>query len=134
MAKCYLLYINDLESRVPLQTYVDDSTFFEICYMSDVSVIQESIESAVNWTIRNDMTINSEKSKDMIINFTQYVNFRNAVPNIVIGGKPAEQADHAKLLGVTLSNDLTWKIHVDNIVRKSSKKGIYDVSVKTSRY
>ena len=49
------------------------------------------------------MKINSEKSMEMIISFTQDVNFRNSVPNIVIEGKPVKQVGHAKLLGVTLS-------------------------------
>ena len=70
------------------------------------------------------MKINSEKAKEMIISFTQDVNFMNYVPNIVIEGKPVEQVDHAKLLGVTLSNDLTWKKHVDNIVKKGQKEYI----------
>ena len=35
-----LLYINDLESQVPLYKYVDDSTLFEICNTNDVSVMQ----------------------------------------------------------------------------------------------
>ena len=30
--------------------------------------------------------------------------------------------DHVKLLGITLSNDLTWKRHVDNIVKKAGKR------------
>ena len=38
----FLLYINDLESHVPLYKYVDDSTLFEICYTNDVSVMKES--------------------------------------------------------------------------------------------
>ena len=29
--KCFLLYINDLETHVPLYKYVDDITLFEIC-------------------------------------------------------------------------------------------------------
>ena len=37
-----LLYVNDLESNVPLYKYVDDSTLFEICDTTDVSVMQES--------------------------------------------------------------------------------------------
>ena len=39
--KFFLLYINYLESHVPLYKYVDDSTLFEICNMNDVSVLQE---------------------------------------------------------------------------------------------
>ena len=59
--KCFLLYINDLESHVPLYKYVDDSTLFEICNTNDISVMQESIDSAVNWTNTNCMKINSTK-------------------------------------------------------------------------
>ena len=29
---------------------------------------------------------------------------------------------HAKLLGVTLSDDLTWNMHVDSIVTKAAKR------------
>ena len=44
------------------------------------------------------------------------------VPNILICGKVVERVDHVKLLGITLSNDLTWKRHVDNIVKKAGKR------------
>ena len=58
--KCFLLYINALESHVPLYKYVDDSTLFEICNTNDISVMQESIDSADNWTNTNCMRINSK--------------------------------------------------------------------------
>ena len=51
--KCFLLYVNELETRVPLYKYVDDSTLFEICSGEDESVIQQSIEKAVKWTALN---------------------------------------------------------------------------------
>ena len=60
--KCFLLYINDLETHVPLYKFVDDSTLFEICNMNEVSEIQESIDKAVEWTSLNCMKINSKKS------------------------------------------------------------------------
>ena len=32
--KCFMMYINDLSTPVPLYKYVDDSTLFEICEMN----------------------------------------------------------------------------------------------------
>ena len=62
--KCVLMYINDLVTQLPLYKFVDDSTIFEICNTNKVSVIQESIGVAVEWTVNNDMKISHEKSRD----------------------------------------------------------------------
>ena len=35
---------------------------------------------------------------------------------------PVEVVKHAKLLGVELSDDLTWNMHVDSIVKKAAKR------------
>ena len=76
----FVLYVNDLESFVPLYKYVDDSTLFEICNTTDLSVMQESIYIAVNWTNNNCRKINSNKSKEMVICFTPDDIFRNSIP------------------------------------------------------
>ena len=89
--------------------------------MNSISLMQESVNIAAEWTKNNDMKINSEKSKEMIISYT-HGNLGNEVPNILIEGKVVERVDHVKLLGITLSNDLTWKRHVDNIVKKAGKR------------
>ena len=52
----------------------------------------------------------------MITCFSKNAHFRN---NVVVQGN---LVDHAKLLGITLSNDLTWNKHVDNIVKKAAKR------------
>ena len=44
--KCFLVYINDLETPAPLYNYVDDSTLFEICHSKSESVLQHSIDIA----------------------------------------------------------------------------------------
>ena len=65
--------------------------------------------------------------------FSKNVNFRNKVPNVGVEGLLVEQVDHAKLLGITLSNDLTWNKHVDNIVKKAVKRVYMMYHLKRSR-
>ena len=68
--------------------YVDENNFlFEICDRNYVSVIQQSVDIAARWTEQNDMKINSEKSKEIIISFAQDGNFRSTIPNIKIDGR-----------------------------------------------
>ena len=118
----FLLYINDLETHVPLFKYVDDSTLFEICNTNEISEIQESIDKAADWTSMNCMKINSKTSWDDNKFYTYDVNFKKSVPNIIIEGIPVEVVTRAKLLGVILSDDLTWNMHVDSIVKKAAKR------------
>ena len=107
---------------VPLYKYVSDSTLFEICEMKGVSLMQESVSIAARWTSNNDMKINPDKSKEMIISFAQGSNPRNEVPALLLDGNVVKRVDHIKLLGVTLPYDLTWNLHVDNIVQKAGKR------------
>ena len=102
--KCFLIYMNDLRTTVPLYTYVGDSTLFDICDRKGVYVIQESVDIAARWTEQNDMKINSEKSKEIIIRFAQDGNFRSTILNIKIDGRDIAQVCHASL---TISQDLT---------------------------
>ena len=120
--KCFLVYINDLRTTVSLYKYIDDSTLFEICDRKGVADIQESIDIAARLTEHNYIKVNSEKSEEIIISFfLQDGNFRSTIPNIKIDGRDIAQVCHAKLLGVTISQDLTWNKHVENIVKKAYK-------------
>ena len=78
--KCFPVYTNDLETPVPLYKYVDDSTLFEICHRKSEYVLQHSVDTAARWTLHNDMKINSNKSKEMLISFMQDPDFRSTVP------------------------------------------------------
>ena len=103
---------------VPLYKYVDDSTLFEICEMKGVSLLQQSVDIAARWTSNND---NPDKSKEMIISFAQGSNPINEVPAVLLDGNVVKRVDHVKLLGVILPHNLTWDLHVDNIVQKADK-------------
>ena len=67
--KCFLMYINDLRTTVPLYKYIDASRLFEVCNDIDASLMQNYINTATSWTEDNNMRINPDKSKEMIIIF-----------------------------------------------------------------
>ena len=48
--------------------------------------------------------------------------FRSTVPRLIIDGNEIDDVKYAKLLGVTISSDLAWNKHVDNIVVKAGKR------------
>ena len=41
---------------------------------------------------------------------------------LIIDGNEIDYVKYAKLLGVTISSDLTWNKHVENIVAKAGKR------------
>ena len=62
------------------------------------------------------MKLNSKKCKEMIINFMQYSPFPPGP--LTIGGSVIERVVTYKLLGVYISEDLSWNVH-----RAYSQKG-----------
>ena len=77
------------------------------CYTSPLPLI------IANWSIDNGMRINTMKTKEMIIRFCRDPVF---LPYINIDGAAIERVSQVKVLGVTLSADLSWNSHVDGIV------------------
>ena len=51
----------------------------------------------------------------------QNPDFRSTVPILIIDGNEIDNVQYAKLLGVTISSDLTWNKYVENIVAKAGK-------------
>ena len=66
------------------------------------------------------MVLNGKKCQEMCISFLQYRPF--PVAPIIVGSSLIEKVSCYKLLGVHLSDDLTWNEHVTHIVKKGSKR------------
>ena len=58
-----------------------------------------------------------EKCKEMIIDFSRNYSLTSGIQSVTIGKQVLERVEHAKMLGVTISNK-----HVDNIVSKAGKR------------
>ena len=116
-----MVHINDLRTPCLIYTYVDDSTIFEICNQSRVSVIQDSANITAQWSSDNDMRINTSETKEMVICLCRSRTYVESLPYIDINGTDIERVTQAKVLGVTISSDLRWNAHVDEIGAKARK-------------
>ena len=70
--------------------------------------------------IRGWPEINSHKCKELRVSFAK--NKVDLPPVVVDGHKNLEVVDHAKLLGVTITSNLSWNMHVSEMVEKASKR------------
>ena len=65
------------------------------------------------------MKINAEKSKFMIINFTEDYQF---CTRLTIEDQPLTQVSEARLLGVLIREDLSWKSNTQHTVKQAYKR------------
>ena len=80
--------------------YVDDSTIFEIYSGNVISTIQQSIDDVVKWTDDNDMRLNCDECKEMIVDFSRNQGQSSDAQDIFINEKTLEKVSHIKMLGV----------------------------------
>ena len=71
------------------------------------------------------MRLNTEKCREMVINFLQY----QLAPLQLVGSVIEWVSSYNKILGVRISNDLTWNVHIDYHVFKKANKRLYALAL-----
>ena len=82
---------------------------------------QAHLNEISKWTNNNLMQLNTEKSKYMIINFTDKFQFNT---RLSLENNPIEQVSQDSLLGVVINDKLTWESNTEFIVKKAYKRMI----------
>ena len=94
--------INDLNPlRVSSWKYVDDTTLAEVVPKGTTSNVLEAIAEVERWSTTNKLQLNTEKCKELIIDFKVA---RREFDPIVINTKELCLTEHAKIIGVSISN------------------------------
>ena len=115
----FIIHISDLEPKSRTHKFMDDTTISEAYKCIKDSVLQVDADSVVQWSKENNMIINARKTKEMIIDFRKdYV----SPEALSIEDEDIVQVDCAKLLGIYITNDLSWKKHVQYITGNASKR------------
>jgi len=122
----FIMYINDLPLHLQNSTtdmFADDTTVSAIGKSVDEvqSTLQNELKVAESWCETNTMIPNAQKTKSMFISASRHV--QNKVQtisnqNLLLQGQLIEKSSSEKLLGVHIDKHLSWKVHVENTLKK----------------
>ena len=116
----FLLYINDLPENIRSQVrlFADDTAVYvTVTNMQDSEVLQSDLESLQH--LKRTCGIEFNPGKCQVIHITRSkspVKCRYFMHNLEL-----ESVDAAKYLGVTISKDLSWITHINNITSTANK-------------
>ena len=72
-----------------------------------------------DWSADNRFQLNIDKCKEIRISFSK----NNAdLPPLFINGQELEVVQNAKLLEVTITDNLSWNLHINETIKKTSKR------------
>ena len=132
-SKCHMKYFDDvtIAAKIDLKNDLtpdsssrmrplswDESSELVIC--SEKNTLQKCINDFQIFTSNNLLKINSKKSQILTFNLSNKYRFP---PEILVSqDENLKVVPSAKILGVTISNDLKWTKNTENITSKANQK------------
>ena len=108
----FLIMINDPSvANTNIWKYVDDTTLAECVEKNGTSSMQSRVAESQD----DGFQLNESKCKELRISFTKS---ESILEPITINNTNIEIVLSVKLLGVMISNDLKWNVHVEMICKK----------------
>ena len=137
----FLYYINDIPDNVKskVRLFADDTIMYlAINSNTDASCLQRDLDQLSKWESAWQMAFHPEKCQ--VISITR--RRRVLKHTYLLHNHPLAHIDSAKYLGVTITSDLNWKRHVNNIANKANHTlsflmrnlQINDTKLKTTAY
>ena len=110
----FLFFVKDLPSlcqNVTLLLFADDAKFISLGLTKEE--FQNDLIVIYKWTVQNNMPFNVDKSTP--------VSFTKSSNNICFNNAEIKLVDTQKDLGVVISNDMSWNLHIDKAGLKTIK-------------
>jgi len=110
----FLILINDLTTEdAKLHKFVT-----EILARGETSEMQSTLNQVLDWSNSNLMNINYKKTKEMLFGAIQ----RDPPPILHLSDKPIERVEAFKLLGLMITDSLTWNDNTSLLCSKANKR------------
>lgn len=117
----YFLYTVDCISTHPSNTiikFADDTTIVGLISNRDETAYRDEVCKLTRWCTENNLTLNIKKTKELIIDFRQH---SEDLSPLTIRGEVVERVSSFKFLGVHISENLTWTVNTNALVKKKAQ-------------
>jgi hypothetical protein len=120
----FLIFINDITHVVrncKIRLFADDTCLFIEVEEPDTAsdMIEEDLENLSSWANKWKVNFSPPKTEEMVITRKRVKPLHRPVS---LNNVPVTRVEHHKHLGLTLSKDLTWKVHVNEISDKAVRR------------
>ena len=138
----FIIYMNDINKvtdKFESILYADDTslnsilkTFSSNDQVETATNINKELMLIYDWLLANKLSLNIKKTKYMIFRYPQRP--ANSIPDLslYINNHMLDRVDTFDFLGLTISETLSWKNHVDKISIKISK--VIGILARCKRY
>ena len=144
----FLIFVNDMSKAVKhsvLRLFADDSRLLKaIDNLADQSLLQEDLESIIDWSLRNNMALHPDKFQlithepylnNHTVNMFSHLPFANEYDEIVYTaiGTSFSPSKLVTDLGITITPDFNFSAHISKISIKAGLKVSWILSAFQSR-
>ena len=117
----WLFYVNDLSVEgYNCVKYADDTSFYKTVFSPDEDNVARAILTAQEWSMKNSMLLNSDKTQIMNILINHRYNYDDEL--FVHDDFSIQPTECIKFLGLFIDDHLNFSKHIDEVVSKCDKR------------
>jgi len=118
----FLIYINDIvrEVKSNIRLFADDSTLYIEVTDAQVAadILNTDLACVSQWAKQWLVTFSPEKTTSMLCSLRD----KGLLPTLYFEGTEIGIVNHHRHLGITLSQDISWQHHIDDIIARANKR------------